>query len=146
MSLPEDDRGFLYGDGLFETVRVENGSIRWLDRHIDRLRSSGKALGFPEEIIDDGCACLESLVDEDPGIWRVTVTRPGQGVAFGGSGHVSIRHRPLQPIHRPTLTLAHGFFHPGDVLARHKTTSFIRYVEARRRANEAGFDNAVLTS
>jgi 4-amino-4-deoxychorismate lyase len=31
------DRGLAYGDGLFETMVAENGMIRWLDYHFDRL-------------------------------------------------------------------------------------------------------------
>lgn len=32
------DRGFQYGDGLFETLLVENGEPEFLDRHLERLR------------------------------------------------------------------------------------------------------------
>ena len=32
------DRGFLYGDGIFETLRVNNGKPFLLDRHIGRLQ------------------------------------------------------------------------------------------------------------
>jgi 4-amino-4-deoxychorismate lyase len=31
------DRGLQYGDGLFETMRIEQGEVRLLDYHIDRL-------------------------------------------------------------------------------------------------------------
>jgi 4-amino-4-deoxychorismate lyase len=38
------DRGLAYGDGLFETMAAQDGRIRWLDLHMQRLR--------------DGCARL----------------------------------------------------------------------------------------
>ena len=34
------DRGFCYGDGLFETLRASNGQIFYIEKHIDRLFDS----------------------------------------------------------------------------------------------------------
>ena len=38
------DRGFLYGDGVFETVRIYHGRPVWLDRHLARLSQSCQAV------------------------------------------------------------------------------------------------------
>ena len=40
------DHGFLYGYGLFETMRAYNGTIFLLERHLDRLRKSAKSIGI----------------------------------------------------------------------------------------------------
>jgi branched-chain amino acid aminotransferase len=40
------DRGFMYGDGAFETMRVYGGEVFQWDAHADRLRRSCEALGF----------------------------------------------------------------------------------------------------
>ena len=40
------DRGLLYGDGLFETVRAYRGALFALDQHLLRLRSSARFLGI----------------------------------------------------------------------------------------------------
>jgi len=44
--VPIYDHGFLYGDGVFEGVRVYNGRVFRLDEHTDRLLHSARALGF----------------------------------------------------------------------------------------------------
>lgn len=41
------DRGLLYGDGLFETMRAYSGCVFALDEHLDRLRGSADVLGIP---------------------------------------------------------------------------------------------------
>jgi branched-chain amino acid aminotransferase len=38
------DHGLLYGDGIFEGIRVYNGVVFMLDAHLDRLYHSAKAL------------------------------------------------------------------------------------------------------
>ncbi len=44
--VPVRDRGFLYGDGLFETLRSYKGSVFMLDPHLDRLFHSMKILKY----------------------------------------------------------------------------------------------------
>jgi branched-subunit amino acid aminotransferase/4-amino-4-deoxychorismate lyase len=47
-----NDRGFLYGDGWFETLRAEAGGVLFLPEHLERLRTSARAfrLTFPENV------------------------------------------------------------------------------------------------
>ncbi len=40
------DHGLLYGDGVFEGIRVYNGRVFALEEHIDRLISSAKAIAL----------------------------------------------------------------------------------------------------
>ena len=40
------DRGLAYGDGLFETMAAANGSIRWLDYHLERLAAGCERLAI----------------------------------------------------------------------------------------------------
>ncbi len=45
------DHGFLYGDGIYETMRSYNGSVFMFERHMERLRRSALfiRLGLPED-------------------------------------------------------------------------------------------------
>ncbi len=40
------DRGFQYGDGLFETISCLDGEPRWFDRHLARLALGCARLGM----------------------------------------------------------------------------------------------------
>jgi branched-chain amino acid aminotransferase len=76
------DHGLLYGDGIFEGIRAYNGRIFKLERHIDRLFDSAKAirLEMPHthaevcDIVVDTCR-RNDIVD---GYVRLVITRgPG---------------------------------------------------------------------
>jgi len=41
------DRGFQYGDGLFETIEVRDGQAVFLERHLERLKSGCHRLYIP---------------------------------------------------------------------------------------------------
>jgi branched-chain amino acid aminotransferase len=59
--IPADDPGFLFGDGLFETLRVDAGRPRDLSAHLDRLSTGLRRLGIalPESRCDLGRAVTE---------------------------------------------------------------------------------------
>ncbi len=46
-SVPLDDRGLAYGDGLFETVLVRDGQALLWDEHVARLARGCRALALP---------------------------------------------------------------------------------------------------
>ena len=50
------DSGFLYGMGLFETMRADNGRVFAIDDHIDRLLKSTKALAIAHSYDRDALA------------------------------------------------------------------------------------------
>jgi 4-amino-4-deoxychorismate lyase len=45
-SVPADDRGLQYGDGVFETILVRAGNPRFLDEHLQRMRRGLVQLGI----------------------------------------------------------------------------------------------------
>jgi len=57
------DHGFLYGDGIYETMRVYDGVIFMLDEHIERLYRSAFLIGLniPKKIADIKIAIYETL-------------------------------------------------------------------------------------
>ena len=57
------DHGYLYGDGVYETMRAYGGRIFLLDRHLSRLRKSADAISLqlPLPPANIGDALIESL-------------------------------------------------------------------------------------
>lgn len=73
------DRGLLYGDGLFETVRAYKGTPFGLEEHLSRLRSSAAFLGIglPQPSWRKDITALlqrNQLADTDAWV-RITLTR-----------------------------------------------------------------------
>ena len=73
------DRGLLYGDGLFETMRAYKGVTFAIEEHFHRLRTSADILGLPVPNLDwpgTIAALLErnDLARQDAWV-RLTITR-----------------------------------------------------------------------
>lgn len=71
-----DDRGFAYGDGLFETIALRSGAPRFLDRHLARLGEGCRRLGIPQPA-DQKCAdeIRELIAGHQHGTIKLIVTR-----------------------------------------------------------------------
>ncbi len=104
--VPVDDRGFQYGDGVFETMRMVMGRIPFLSHHWQRLMDSCDQLGLPcdgaiiryrlEQLLT---LCRERKLDE--GIVKLTVTRGSGGRGYssvGCRGRVVVAWYAAQPL------------------------------------------------
>ncbi|RMH37178.1 MAG: branched-chain amino acid aminotransferase [Nitrospirae bacterium] len=73
------DHGFLYGDGVFETLRASRGQILWCDRHVARLSRSCEKLHLSVPIAHEAwVALLEELLTRNrlsEALVRITVSR-----------------------------------------------------------------------
>lgn len=73
------DRGLQYGDGLFETIAVEEDSLLCWDEHIERLQSGCSRLQIPipnQDTLTEEARRLTSTIER--GIIKIIITR-GQG-------------------------------------------------------------------
>src|SRR4030042_1311638 len=77
------DHGFLYGYGLFETMRSYGGTIFRLDRHLARLRHGAELLNIASKLtafdLDKACHDLLKANNLADARIRLTVTAgPGE--------------------------------------------------------------------
>ncbi len=90
------DRGFQYGDGLFETLRIRNGRPQQWSRHMARLVDGCQRLGIAAPDLDCLRAEAERLARDfeksdaggrEPAVLKITVTRGrgGRGYAMTGA-------------------------------------------------------------
>jgi branched-chain amino acid aminotransferase len=74
-----DDAGFLYGDGLFETLRVDDGKARDVEAHLDRLLAGLRRirLELPEDrrALRRAVAQVSEAAPRPVARMRITVTR-----------------------------------------------------------------------
>jgi aminodeoxychorismate lyase len=149
------DRGFLYGDGLFETILVANGKpFRWRE-HWARLEAGAKFLKI--KLPYRQAAALRHVLalirkNKMPdSILRLSVSR-GVGVrgySPKGATHpmfVMTLHDAPEPGGAVQWSLVTSSFRlpSGDRLARYKTANKLPQVLARAEADAAGANEALL--
>lgn len=144
------DRGFTLGDGLFETIRVQDGAPRRLDRHMARLTASARALALPVSFAAEAVArAIAAHAPAGLAAARLTLSRGvgrrGLDADPHGAPTVTLGLSPYAPPEGPLgLTVSDVRRAAGSVSARHKTLSCIDNAEARRRARADGFDEALM--
>lgn len=151
------DRSFLYGDGLFETIRCYEGLPFAWALHLDRLHAGAEflrlRLPFSDEALLDAALELLRRNGLADAVVRLHVSRGvgrrGYSPAGADAPGVVITTHPAPEVspERPLKwRLATSPFRvpAGDPLAPFKTGSRLLNVLARQRAEEAGADEALL--
>lgn len=86
------DRGFLFGDSVYEVIRTYGGRLFHYERHFHRLRRSANSLGFDLPFSQSDLeAHLGELVEKlgkDECYVRIVVTRGAYDVALNPPGEV----------------------------------------------------------
>ncbi len=156
------DHGLLYGDGIFEGIRIYNGKIFKEAEHVKRLFESGKAIRLdvpmtPQQISEAMHEAMRANGITGDAYIRLVVTR---GI---GSLGISIHHTAnptmfiitdkiaLYPpevyergLHCIVSSLARN--HRNTMSPRVKSLNYLNNVMAKAEAREAGADEAIMLS
>ncbi|MFE7776327.1 aminotransferase class IV family protein [Streptomyces sp. NPDC057445] len=132
--------------GHFTTMRVENGAVRGLSLHLDRLvRDSDTVFGAeldPERVL----YCIRREVGERAGAFnvRVTVFDPALDMlnpAREAEPHVLVTTRSAGALSPPPLRVTCLPFHRDAAEVKH--VALFGQLRMRRQAQLAGFDDAL---
>lgn len=152
------DRGFTYGDGLFETVRVSRGRPFLWREHLDRLEAGARVLKIPlplpavqlrtaaDELIRRN-DCLECVL-------RIQLSRgPGpRGYSIQGAGPPTLvmSVHPLVigegAVKQWKLIVSSFRLEQGSRLSGCKTANKLVHILAREEAESRGCHDAVLVN
>lgn len=132
-TMPLLDDGVLRGDAVFDAMLVRSGRTHARDRHLARLRGSGRALGIRIPVVTRAIDDLLLAWGEHDGAMKVIVTRSGLVRAL------------LRPVQWPdSMSLAAVQTPWRTALAGVKTLSYAVNQWATRQAREAEADDALV--
>jgi branched-chain amino acid aminotransferase len=147
------DRGFTYGDGLFETMRLAGGTLfRW-SAHMERLERGTAFLGIrlpmARESLRETASALVKENRMTEGVLRLVVSRGVGARGYSPRGAesptvaITVHSLPERPGALRLRTSSYRLL-AGDPLLQHKTCNKLLQVMARQEAEREGFDEALL--
>jgi len=151
-----NDRGFLYGDGLFETLRADDGRVLFLPEHLERLAASARAfrLPFPAEVPwQERLAQLLTANDLGRGAARIKILlsrgeAAGLGLPSSSRPTLVIWGQPYTPPSPeeyaagwPVVVFPEG---RATFVGRHKSLNYLFYLAARQFALDRGAKEALI--
>ena len=150
-----DDRGYYFGDGIYEVFRIYNGRLFQEDAHLVRLARSAAELRIPLPYgLPEITGLLYKLLEEDPveeGILYLQITRGAapRGHAFPPEGTQPVLTAYCKPLPRNREKITGGIriVSVPDIRWLRcdiKTLNLLGNVLAKQEAVERGADEAVL--
>lgn len=150
-SVPADDRGLAYGDGVFETMRVHEGSLPLWSRHRERLMLGVLRLGLALPKIDVIEARIRDAIEGvDAGVLKLLVTRGGGGRGYAPPADpvptwILISHPlPTTSVQGLRLRWCETRLATQPVLAGIKHCNRLEQVLARGECDQVGCDEGLM--
>lgn len=156
--IPLNDRGFLLGDGIFETLRVANGKVFRLDGHARRLRAGLRLIGFDDSVEASFHQAVTALLRDgkrafgDDLYVRVNISTGPMDDVAGTDRGLSVtgiakkfKPYPMQYYSNGVqVVVSSQRKDTQSALSGHKTLSYLPHILARREALSATAHDAVL--
>lgn len=152
-----ENRSFLFGDGLFETIRIFNGKPQFLYSHIERMMfgMDRMCLEHPSEAFEKQFHEILSVTIKAEKILngraRLTIFRDASGFYtpsdLNSSWHLMIREyeaKDFSHVAECKAVLFPSMRKDNSMVSRFKTTSSLIYVMAGIHAASSGADECII--
>lgn len=154
-----DNRSFRYGDGLFESMRMSNGKLKFAELHADRLRAGMKALKMEGATLFDEYFLKQKTNElckknklKDNVRFRLSVYRAGDGLYTPNSNksgyvlEVSALTESTYELNKKGLIVDvfDELTKPVDKLSNYKTCNSLVYVMAGLYKKQYNLDEAFI--
>lgn len=135
--IPFENRGFLFGEGIFTTIRIKEGTPQFLEPHLERFFIQSNALELPQpRISKNEIFELINLHNAHEGNFRLKLIQThDQEIA-------SIDPYTYREGYPYRLAKMNGFC--GHVVANLKSLSYLERRLAKKKGLERGFDDSIL--
>lgn len=153
------DHGLLYGDGVFEGIRVYGGNVFLLTEHVDRLFESAQAIRLEiplskEQVakavaetvlansIDDGYVRL--VVTRGAGTLGLDIRKTANPVVIIIADTITLYPPEIYENGMPLITASTIRNHPGALNPSIKSLNYLNNILAKIEGTDAGFVEALM--
>ena len=157
-SISTGDRGFLYGDGIYETLRSYNGNPFKLSEHLERMRYSAKQLRISFEYTNAEIdKWINELIEKNrcqDAYIRITLSRGAGGGRLQMDDNIGpttmIQVKALTPYDRNlydegmSLVVSDYRRSTSCPISRHKSTNLLKSIILKEEANKRSADETII--
>ncbi len=156
LQISHENRAFKYGDGVFETIKVENNRVIFFEDHYFRLMASMRMLRmkipmeFTLEFLQDEIlkTVKENITQNTSSRVKLTVFRKDGGLYTPKTNEIDylidVKPISLEEKDSYTIDLYKDFYNYSGLLSTVKTTNRMVNTLASIFAKENDFDNCIL--
>lgn len=148
-AIPVSDRGFLFGDGMFTTIKVDHGHPEFLKQHLKRLEQDCEAVEIvPQKFLEETVFELIEKNHAENGVWRLKIimtagSNPGIHLAKRAAGQFLMTIKPYAGHASPCRLVTYPY--PiSSPMGKFKSLAYLDRLWIADYAFKRGFDDALL--
>jgi branched-chain amino acid aminotransferase len=153
------DHGLLYGDGVFEGIRVYSGKVFEADAHVRRLYDSAKAIRLTIPMTPDQMKAaldqtfkangftdcyIRAVVTRGAGYLGLSPTKCPKACVFIIADTIEMYPKEMYEKGMSIITASVIRNHPNAVSPRIKSLNYLNNILAKIEANDAGVPEAIM--